>query len=85
VSWIDPSYLAVQKRFKALCLVEVFEVVLGQPLLSGLPTMCIELLANIAAAKGRKASVPDEIQKVRLRLCPVVKVAQLRLPNYLFR
>ena len=67
VSWIDPSYLTAQKLFKKLRLLEVPEVILGQPLLDGLPAICIELLANIAAAKGRKASVTDEIQNVRLR------------------
>jgi hypothetical protein len=77
--------LTAQKRFEALCLLEVPEVVLGHPLLGGLPTICIELLANIAAAKGRKASITDEIQKVRLRLCPVVKMAQTTPPNDPFR
>lgn len=72
-----------QKRFKALRFLGIPEVMLGQPLLDDLPAICIELLANIAAAKGRKASVTDEIQKARLRLCLVVKMAQITLPNYL--
>lgn len=80
LSWIDPSYLTTQKRFKALRLVELPEVVIGQPLLSGLPAIFIELLTNIAAAKARKASVPDGIQKIRLRLCPVLKMAQAYAP-----
>jgi hypothetical protein len=53
--------LTAQKRFKARRLVEVLEVMLSEPLLSGLPTICIELLANIAAAKSRKTSVPNKI------------------------
>jgi hypothetical protein len=60
VPWIDPSHLAAQKRFKAFPLVEGANVIPDQPFLSGLAAICVELLADIATAKGRKASPADE-------------------------
>jgi hypothetical protein len=36
VSWIDPIHFSAQELFKELRLVEVPEVMLGQPLLDGL-------------------------------------------------
>jgi hypothetical protein len=75
VRWIYPRHRCVQEPFKALRLVEVREVMLGQPLLDGLSAICIKLLANITATKGRTAAATNKIQKVWLRLCPVVEMA----------